>query len=179
MLINDNTSEALDMLTGAYFDLNRTFDRCVSVMKNKFAMPNAANIIHHRLAHLFPIMADKVTEIKDNYELDSVYPETHRDGRNYNNLEDMTKTMLDELIDCYKVLVMTNKVALECDDFNVHAWLIPLMNWHTQIFGQVSTLYDKAKQLSIQFDTYDNHIDKWGIIGIPELLGDTSVIATA
>ena len=49
MMLSERTSEALDILVGQYFQLNRTFDRCVSWMEVKFAMPNAANIIHHIL----------------------------------------------------------------------------------------------------------------------------------
>ena len=51
MSISIKTSEALDLLVGKAFDLNRSFDRAVSIMQNKWCMPNAANIIHHNLAH--------------------------------------------------------------------------------------------------------------------------------
>ena len=89
MSISFKTSEALDLLVGKSFDLNRTFDRAVSIMQNKWCMPNAANIIHHNLAHLFPLLADVISGFKDNWSLTTVYPETHMDDRDYDNLLSM------------------------------------------------------------------------------------------
>ena len=172
MLISNKTSEALDELTGAYFDLNRTFDRAVSIMANVWAMPNAANIVHHKLAHLFPLLADKVTEIKDKYNLSSVYPETHRDDRTYANLEDMMSVLLKEMSDVYEMIKMIDGIVHENGDFMVHAELISIMKNHSIVFGQVVTLHDKSMQMPTDFDTYDRHIDSWGIDGIPEITGD-------
>lgn len=169
MLISEKTSLALDELVGAYFDLNRSFDRAVSVLQNKFSMPNAAIIIHHKLAHLFPLMADKVAEIKDLYNIETIYPETHRDGRDYIDLKNMMDTLLKEVADCYSIIKLVNEVAVENKDYNVQAGLIPLMNYHSLIVGQVVTLRDKAEQMPTDFDNYDRHIDSWGIVGIPEI----------
>lgn len=169
MLISEQTSTALDEIVGAYFDLNRSFDRAVSIMTNTWAMPNAANIIHHNLAHLFPLLADKVTEIKDKYNLTSVYPETHRDGRTYTNLEDMMGTLLKECADCYEVIKMVDKLAHENGDFMVHAELINVMNNHSHVMAQVITLHDKSMQNANDYNVFDQYIDKWGIEGIPDI----------
>jgi hypothetical protein len=170
MLISEQTSKAIDEAVGMYFDLNRSFDRAVSYMTNVYAMPNAANIIHHKLAHLFPLLADKFTEIKDRYNLPSVYPQTHEDGRIYMNLKDMMDELLKECADGYQVIKMVNQVAEENGDFMVHADLIPLMEYHSVVMGQVITLDDKANQMPTEYDEYDRHIDSWGIDGIPELM---------
>lgn len=169
MLISGKTSLALDELVGSYFDLNRSFDRAVSILQNKFSMPNAANVIHHRLAHLFPLMADKVVEIKDLYNIETVYPETHRDSRDYVDLKDMMDTLLKEASDCYSVIKLVNEIATENKDYNVQAELVQLMNYHSLIMGQIITLRDKAEQMPNNFDDYDRHIDSWGIVGIPEI----------
>ena len=170
MLISKPTSEALDVLLGAYFDLNRTFDRAVSWMINVWAMPNAAGIIHNNLAHLFPLLGDKVSEIKDDYNLPSIYPETHADAREYENLQSIMSILLGECLDVYKIIKMTDEIAHENGDFMVHARLINIMNWHSIIMSQVTTLNDKAQQLSTEYDTYDRHISSWGIDGIPKLM---------
>ena len=68
MYISKETCKDLDTLYGQFFNLNSLFDRAVSVMLNDWAMVQASDIIHHRLAHLFPLMADMVSEIKDNYD---------------------------------------------------------------------------------------------------------------
>lgn len=165
-LLNDKTSQALDVVLGGYFDLNRTFDRAVSVMTNDWAMPKAGDIIHHKLAHLFPLMADLVSEFKDNCNIASVYPATHMDDRTYDNLQSMMTTLLDECETQYKMIALAYKVAVEEGDFNAQSMLVDLMNKHTIVIGQVHTLYDKSSQMPTDYDTFDAHIDRWGIDGL-------------
>lgn len=165
-LLNDKTSEALDVLVGGYFDLNRTFDRAVSIMSNVWAMPKAGDIIHHKLAHLFPLLADVVSGFKDDCNITTVYPETHKDDRTYTDLRDMMGTLLDECERVYTMIALTHKVAVEERDFNAQAMLIDLMNKHTKVIAQVHTLYDKAEQMPTAYDTFDAHIDRWGIDGL-------------
>lgn len=172
MMISENTSNALDVLLGAFFDLNRTTDRMVSIMQNKFAMPNAANIIHHRIAHLYPLLADKISEIKDKYNMSSVYPETHRDGRDYKNTNDMFDTLLNENLDVYKMIKYTYQIAQENGDLNVCAELIDFINKFNTVVGQIYTLRDKGLELTDSFDQFDDHIDEYGIVGLPELMNE-------
>ena len=174
MLISKETSDALDILLGAYFDLNRSFDRAVSIMQNTWSMPNASDIIHHNLAHLFPLLGDKVSEIKDKYNLTSIYPETHRDAREYANLEDMMSTLLNEMADVYKIIKDVNEIAERNGDFMVHSELIIIMNYHTDVISQVVTLHDKSQQMPTDFDNYDRHILSWKIDGLPELIDNGS-----
>lgn len=166
MMLSNKTSEALDYLIGAYFDLNRTFDRAVSVMEVKFAMPNAANIIHHKLAHLWPLMADVVSDFKHQWNVMAVYPETHRDARDYTNLEDMMGVLLKETLDVYEIIRQTYAIAKDEHDFNTNAMLQNLMQDMNKVIAQVIVLNDKAKQMPTDFDNYDRHIDSWGIVGL-------------
>lgn len=166
MFLSDKTSEALDILVGQCFSLNRSFDRSVSVMQNVFSMPQAADIIHHNLAHLWPLIADEVSGFKDQYNVLTYYPETHGDGRTYDNLLSMWETMLGEVSDFYEMIKMAYKVAKENDDFNACAFLMRLMRIVTIVVGQVITLRDKSKELPTDYDTFDAHIDEWGIDGV-------------
>lgn len=166
MSISLKTSESLDLLVGKAFDLNRSFDRAVSIMQNKWCMPNAANIIHHNLAHLFPLLADVISGFKDNWNLTTVYPETHKDDRDYSNLLAMMTILRDEVLDFYEMIKMVYKIAEEENDFNVMAMLIDFMNKITIIVSQMYTLKDKAEQMPTDWDTFDNHISQWGINGL-------------
>ena len=166
MMLSNKTSEALDYLLGAYFDLNRTFDRAVSVMEVKFAMPNAANIIHHKLAHLWPLMADVVSDFKHQWNVMAGYPETHRDARDYTNLEDMMGVLLKETLDVYEIIKQVYAIAKDEHDFNTNAMLQNLMQDMNKVVAQVIVLDDKAKQMPTDFDNYDRHIDSWGIVGL-------------
>lgn len=166
MSISLKTSESLDLLVGKAFDLNRSFDRAVSIMQNKWCMPNAANIIHHNLAHLFPLLADVISGFKDNWNLTTVYPETHKDDRDYSNLLDMMTILRNEVLDFYEMIKMVYKIAEEENDFNTMAMLIDFMNKLTIVVSQMYTLKDKAEQMPTDWDTFDNHISQWGINGL-------------
>ena len=166
MGISLKTSESLDLLVGKAFDLNRSFDRAVSIMQNKWCMPNASDIIHHNLAHLFPLLADIISGFKDSWNMTTVYPETHKDNRDYSNLLAMMTTLRDEVLDFYEMIKMVYKIAEEENDFNVMAMLIDFMNKMTIIVSQMYTLKDKAEQMPTDWDTFDNHISQWGINGL-------------
>lgn len=166
MSISLKTSESLDLLVGKAFDLNRSFDRAVSIIQNKWCMPNAANIIHHNLAHLFPLLADVISGFKDNWNLTTVYPETHKDDRDYSNLLAMMTILRDEVLDFYEMIKMVYKIAEEENDFSVMAMLIDFMNKLTIVVSQMYTLKDKAEQMPTDWDTFDNHISQWGINGL-------------
>lgn len=166
MSISLKTSESLDLLVGKAFDLNRSFDRAVSIMQNKWCMPNASNIIHHNLAHLFPLLADIISGFKDSWNMTTVYPETHKDDRDYSNLLVMMTTLKDEVLDFYEMIKMVYKIAEEENDFNAMTMLIDFMNKITIIVSQMYTLKDKAEQMPTDWDTFDNHISQWGINGL-------------
>ena len=166
MSISLKTSESLDLLVGKAFDLNRSFDRAVSIMQNKWCMPNAANIIHHNLAHLFPLLADVISGFKDNWNFTTVYPETHKDDRDYANLLEMMTILENEVLDFYEMVKMVYKIAEEESDFNAMAMLIDFMNKLTIIISQMYTLRDKAEQMPTGWDIFDNHISSWGINGL-------------
>ena len=168
MMLSERTSEALDILVGQYFQLNRTFDRICSWMEVKFAMPNAANIIHHKLAHLWPLMADTVSDFKHQWNVTTYYPETRGDKRTYDNLEQMMGTMLRETLDTYQVIKQTYYIAKEEKDFNANAMLQELMQDMNKVVAQIILLDDKAKQMPTEYDKYDRHIGSWGIVGLED-----------
>lgn len=166
MYLSDKTSEALDEIVGGFFSLNRSWDRAVSIMQNKWAMPQAANICHLHLAHLFPLLADVVSEFKDEWNVPTVYPDTHRDARDYADLKDMMETLTRECGDVYEMVKMTYKIAKDEGDLNACAMLLGLTEKLTKVMGQVFTLRDKAEQMPTEYDMYDAHIQYWGIVGV-------------
>lgn len=166
MLIHEETSEALDVLYGAFFDLNATLDRVASVMLNDFSMPNAGEIVHLNISHTMPLLADFVSEIKDNYNLSSIRPEVHKDDRNYSNLADMFSTVLKEFSEVYEIMNKVVDIAIAHRDRNVISDMYRLFRKYNIIMGQVNTLNDKAQQMPTDFDKFDFNISKWGIKGV-------------
>lgn len=168
MRLSDKTSQALDILVGQYFSLNRVFDRAVSWMEVEFAMPNAANIIHHKLAHFWPLMADMVSDFKHQWNVTTVYPATQAASQGYENLEELTDHLLNNTTLVYDVIKQTYQIAKEEGDFNANAMLQRLMQDMNKVIGQVILLNDKAKQMPTAYDEYDRHIDSWGIVGLED-----------
>ena len=113
MLINKATSDALDVLYNQFFNLNALFDNAVSYMLNEWCMPNASNIIHHNLAHGFPIMADMISEIKDNYDERSIRMELPRHDEEYSDLSDMMNTLYEYCAKTFKSL-LSIAIRLAC-----------------------------------------------------------------
>ena len=97
MLITKETSKDLDTLYGQFFNLNSLFDRAVSVMLNDWAMVQASDIIHHKLAHLFPLMADMVSEIKDDVKRDLKPYDVYNTKRLHNQFSGLG-TMLGRIV---------------------------------------------------------------------------------
>ena len=166
MMLSERTSEALDVLVGALFDMNRTADRQVSWMQNMWSMPQAAEIYHHKIAHVFPLLADEISGFKDKYNLTTVYPETHRDAREYTDLFDMMSTLYKEIEGVYEIVRQTYYIAKEEQDFNANAMLQDFMEKLTEIISQIITLRDKAEKMPTDYDTYDFRIKDWGIVGV-------------
>lgn len=165
MLINLETSEALDILYGSFFQLNALLDRVQSVLNNDFTMPNASKYIHN-LAHNCNGLADVVSEIKDNYNLSSIRPEVHKDDRKYSNLADMFSTVLKEFSEVYEIMNKVVDIAIAHRDRNVTSDMYRLFRKYNIIMGQVNTLNDKAQQMPTDFDKFDFNISKWGIKGV-------------
>ena len=166
MLISKETAKDLDALYGQFFNLNSLFDRAVSVLLNDWAMVQASNIIHANLAHLFPLMADRISEIKDNYDISSIRPIVEEHSETYKDLADMFNRLLNECEATYTMIKLADKGARERDDLNVHAELIGIVVDFNKIIGQVLTLNNKAHQMPENYDKFDAHIDDWGIVGL-------------
>lgn len=169
MLISDVTSTALDELYGSFFDLNATLDRAVSIMLNNWAMPQASDIIHQKVAHAAPVYADLISEIKDNYNVPSVRPAVHEDSREYENLGVMFQTVLYEFKGVYEMIKKVIDIAMKNGDVNVVSDLVIFMSKFNKFFGMIVTLSDKANQMPEMYDAFDRHITSWGIDGFAPL----------
>ena len=165
MLISEETSKALDLLYNQFFNLNSVYDNAVSFMLNEWCMPNASEIIHKNLAHTFPVMADMISEIKDNYDEKSIRTSIPTHDENYSSLSEMMDNLYTYCANTYEMIKMASKVAMDNGDLNVLSDLVGFTSTFNKIMGQVITLKGKAEQIT-DFDKFDRHIDKWGIVGL-------------
>jgi len=166
MLISKQTSDDLDILYGQFFNLNSLCDNAVSFMLNEWAMVQANDIIHHKICHLFPLLADNISEIKDNYDERSIRPEVPKHTESYANLAEMFDRIYDEMSATYTMIKMVDQTATENGDLNVHAGLLNFVPKFSVVIGQIITLMNKAHQMPNDFDKFDRHISSWKIDGL-------------
>ena len=165
MLISEETSKALDLLYNQFFNLNSVYDNAVSFMLNEWCMPNASEIIHKNLAHTFPVMADMISEIKDNYDEKSIRTAVPIHDESYGSLSEMMDNLYAYCANTYEMIKVASRVAMDNGDLNVLSDLVDFTSKFNKIMGQVITLKGKAEQIT-DFDKFDRHIDKWGIVGL-------------
>ena len=91
---------------------------------------------------------------------------TLEDKREYGDLQVMFQTVLDEFESTYKMIVSVQEIAIKSGDKNVLDDLQHFMRLFNKVMGQIYTLRDKAEQMPRDFDTYDAHINRWGIVGL-------------
>lgn len=165
MLISKKTSDSLDILYGQFFNLNSLLDNVVSFMLNEWAMVQASEICHKNLAHSMPVLADDLSEIKDNYDIRSIRTEVPKHNETFVDLQQMFDFVYSEFEATYKMIVLTTKVAFDEGDINVYADLMAFVSKFNKVFGQILTLKNKAEQ-GLDFDTFDDRIKNWGIVGL-------------
>ena len=68
-LIDNELGESMNVVSQKLFKANAVMDCISSRIDTVFGMPKASEILHHRIAHKFPLLADIITEYlgKRNY----------------------------------------------------------------------------------------------------------------
>lgn len=99
-LIQKEVKETLEKIVSHCFYANRIIDRICSILSVTYVMPITSDIIHHQLAHRYPILADDITNYMDSRDCTVVYGETPKGDQTY-----------DEAIECFnKILEMNLKL---------------------------------------------------------------------
>ena len=164
MLISENTKKALFKISKKCFQMNRMWDRNVSVLSVDFAMVKASNILHLRFAHKFPLLADKVSEILDAFNEKVDYLVTDADVSNYSTIMELFQNALDEMMSLNSMVKEGIKLAEEADDLNVKVMLEQFMLSLTPYINQSIILRDKAKLYNTSVALYDHNIDSFFLI---------------
>jgi len=160
MLIDNRTIKEINLISQQCFWLNRVTDRAVSVLSIKFGMPITANIIHQKLAHKYPLLADDVNEILDMFNEYTDYLETPADVRDYEDIVELFQSILDENIKLYDMVRNAIFVCRETTDVNVETHLLDFLEDVNEYVAQTITLRDKAVSLKDNVEMYELLINK-------------------
>lgn len=160
MLISNETENKLNLLIQRFFQHNRTWDRFIGYATVEWSLDNFGKVFHHGLAHLYPLLADKVSDILLRYDVAPEYLETKSDVRTYDTLESFFKINLDEHKQTYELIKETINVASINGDLNVETDLKHLLRIFNHFMEQALLLEDKAKIYGVgqeaMFDAFAN-----------------------
>jgi hypothetical protein len=154
-LINNDVNNSLNNIIGECFALNRLCDRGMSELAVKFAMNNTVNLAHPRIAHIFPKIADVISDYQGDRDAISGYPETPLDETDYATPTSFFERLLDGVTDleslCYDVL----SKAQDDSDITTVVFLQSFINLLIPITGQCLLLVDKCELYANNWAMFD------------------------
>jgi hypothetical protein len=154
-LMQNELNLAINQLLGSLFDANAISDNVVYVLENAYAMPVASDLVHHRYAHIFPVIADTVNKIQ-----------ILRCGRGTRTPVIGAEDLYPSVIDCFDALLKAALLVEKnfcnvidiCDDLDDKAVRIYIENAYLDILPltkQAMLWFDKARK----FDGNDAMFD--------------------
>ena len=96
-LISKDIKTSLEKIISHCFYGNRILDRMCSILSVTFVMPITSNILHHNLAHLYPLLADDISDYMDSRDCTTIYGETPIGDQEY-----------DTVLDCFNKILEIN-----------------------------------------------------------------------
>lgn len=158
MLISENTYKALIEMVGKCFSENRYLDRLVSVLGTKFAYNNTADLIHHHVAHYFPVLADEIGEkCLQRYNIPVYYPATPEGGKDYNSVAEIIKDFEGRMIDFQSALMGLCKIAQDSGDIQIYADVLNMLEDFNVYVEQAILLNDKIALYGTN-PSFDAHV---------------------
>ena len=167
MNVTEKTIEALYALITECFKQNRFLDRFVSVLGVEFACNQAANLIHHNIAHYFPVLSDNVGErTLERYNITVKYGATPAGEQEYTSVTEMMQILEDDMIAFQNIYMGVMKIAWNNDDLQVYTDLGDLLEGVNRMVEQAILLNDKIKYYGEdKIMSFDHDIDKFWILG--------------
>lgn len=145
-LVSQSTQEALMEFIKRCFVMNRFLDRAVSVLGVKFAMNQAANLIHHGLAHAYPNLSDIAGEkCLEAYNISVIYGETPKGNEDYSTVTECIHEINKRTIDFQTLTIGVCKIARDNNDLQVYADMLDILKKINEYVAQTILLEDKIE----------------------------------
>ena len=147
------------------FYLNRIMDRVVSNLSVKFTCVKSSKILHLQFSHKFPLLADMISEIQDNFNVLTDYLDTPTDTTIYNSLLEIFDRVLENVLIANDLITTAISIASDEEDINVKSSLEKfLADTFIKYINQAIILRDKAKLYGDDVLRFDNDIDTFFIL---------------
>jgi len=164
-LIPENVNKKLDEIVTMCFLGNRIADRAMSVMDVKFSMNKSSELLHQKLAHLFPLIGDIASSYQSARNCLTFYGDTPADGTDYNSPQEFFEKLLDYMTDLESLCYESCQLAKEESDFTTSAFLHKFIRMLIPITNQCILLADKGKAYNGDWMRFDHDVDDFVILG--------------
>lgn len=163
-LISETISKKLDEVVGMCFLGNRIADRGVSLLAINFAMNHSMEIIHQSVAHLFPKLADVVSEYKDARNVSTIYPLTPEDASVYNSPTEFFEKILEYMTELEATCYDAYRLAEEEGDLTTSAFLHKFIRMLIPVTSQCLLFVDKCEAYKGDWMQFDHDIKDFLIL---------------
>ena len=144
-LISKEMKASLEKIISHCFYSNRMLDRMCSILSVTFVMPITSNILHHKLAHLYPVLADDISDYMDARDCTTVYGETPKGDQDYDTALDCFNKMLEINLKLESLVKDSITLAQNINDYSTKVMLEQFMLKITPITKDILLLVDKAE----------------------------------
>ena len=144
-LLTGEIKESLEKIVSHCFYANRITDRICSILSVSFVMPNTSNIIHHKLAHRYPVLADGISDYMDSRDCTTIYGETPRGDQEYGSYLDCFNKILEVNLDFERLVKEAIETAIKAGDYTTKIYLENYLLNIIPITKDILTLVDKAE----------------------------------
>lgn len=115
-MINDRISKELENLQGLCFIGNSIADNVVYQLDVKFVMPRTTEIFHHKFSHVFPVLADNITDYASERNVYFHRPVVPENRKEYQNLTTAFGDLFDFMKDFEQAIIDIMDVCIEDND---------------------------------------------------------------
>lgn len=158
-LINTKINSKLDEIVTFCFFGNRLFDRGMSVLDVKFVMNQTEQILHPKLAHLFPLLADVISTYQSNRSCLTFYGETPADNTDYSSPKDFFEKALEYMTELENLCYEAKTLAEEDGDLTTSAFLSKFIRTIIRVTASCVLLNDKAEKYNGDWMRFDHDIE--------------------
>lgn len=144
-LISKEMKVSLEKIISHCFYNNRILDRMCSILSVTFVMPITSNILHHNLAHLYPLLADDISDYMDSRDCTTIYGETPVGDQEYDTVLDCFNKILEINLHLESLIKESIVLAQSINDYSTKVYLERFLLKILPITKDILLLIDKAE----------------------------------
>lgn len=167
-LISKEMKVSLEKIISHCFYNNRILDRMCSILSVTFVMPITSNILHHNLAHLYPLLADDISDYMDSRDCTTIYGETPIGDQEYDTVLDCFNKILEINLRLESLIKESIVLAQSINDYSTKVYLERFLLKILPITKDILLLLDKAEMYGnsdMSLMKLDHDIVSFGIFG--------------